>query len=319
MLPLASYRLRIRARDDLLMPEYAGSAWRGVFGHALKASVCVTRQHDCAACALYRSCVYSYIFETPRPETSDRMRLYPYVPHPFVLAPAWPGPRTIAAGDPGRLEFRLFGRAVDHLPYVLHAFVQAGLRGIGQRRGRYDVVDLEWQPVSESGPWRSVYRDGRLTTTIGADMVAIPPVPDGDLLIRFETPLRLQVDGRPCAPESLRFEHLLRSLMRRVGMLAYFHADDEVVADFRTLAARASEVEWLERRLEWADWRRYSSRQRRSMKLGGLLGECRLDGTGLEPFWPLLWVGQWTHVGKATSMGLGRYRLECLANGGGHG
>jgi len=43
--------------------------------------------------------------------------------------------------------------------------------------------------------------------------------------------------------------------------------------------------------------------------MGGLIGEIELDGADLEPFWPYLWLGQWTHAGKGAVMGLGRYRF----------
>ena len=62
----------------------------------------------------------------------------------------------------------------------------------------------------------------------------------------------------------------------------------------------------------WRDWRRYSSRQRQEMVLGGVVGEVALRGE-LAPFAELLAVGQWTHLGKNTSFGLGRYRLEAIA------
>jgi CRISPR/Cas system endoribonuclease Cas6 (RAMP superfamily) len=37
---------------------------------------------------------------------------------------------------------------------------------------------------------------------------------------------------------------------------------------------------------------------------------------GLEVFWPYLWLGQWTHIGKGTSMGMGAYTIQSdkLAN-----
>jgi len=45
------------------------------------------------------------------------------------------------------------------------------------------------------------------------------------------------------------------------------------------------------------------------VKMGGLIGEIGLEGADLEPFWPYLWLGQWTHAGKGVVMGLGRYRI----------
>lgn len=45
------------------------------------------------------------------------------------------------------------------------------------------------------------------------------------------------------------------------------------------------------------------------MQMGGLMGSFRLDGVELDDFWPYLWLGQWTHAGKAATMGLGRYTI----------
>ena len=72
--------------------------------------------------------------------------------------------------------------------------------------------------------------------------------------------------------------------------------------------------------MEWREWTRYSSRQQERLQMGGLVGEAEIEGRDLEPFWPYLWLGQWTHAGKGTSMGLGRYRIvmpDKLADAGG--
>jgi CRISPR/Cas system endoribonuclease Cas6 (RAMP superfamily) len=45
------------------------------------------------------------------------------------------------------------------------------------------------------------------------------------------------------------------------------------------------------------------------MVLGGAVGSWTLAGD-LAPFWPLLYLGQWLHVGKSATFGLGRYRLK---------
>ncbi|HOV19317.1 CRISPR system precrRNA processing endoribonuclease RAMP protein Cas6 [Ottowia sp.] len=45
------------------------------------------------------------------------------------------------------------------------------------------------------------------------------------------------------------------------------------------------------------------------MQLGGLLGAVTLH-VDLPPFAELLYLGQWLHVGKNATMGLGGYSLE---------
>ena len=52
------------------------------------------------------------------------------------------------------------------------------------------------------------------------------------------------------------------------------------------------------------------TRQKTEMQMGGLLGSFQVDSVQLGELWPYLWLGQWTHAGKAATMGLGRYRIE---------
>ena len=51
------------------------------------------------------------------------------------------------------------------------------------------------------------------------------------------------------------------------------------------------------------------------MALGGVVGQWHLhtNADTLEQLWPWLWLGQWLHVGKNASFGLGGYRLQGLS------
>jgi hypothetical protein len=40
------------------------------------------------------------------------------------------------------------------------------------------------------------------------------------------------------------------------------------------------------------------------------------EGSAWEPYLPLLAAGEWVHIGKGTVMGLGKYRVERVAEGG---
>ena len=48
------------------------------------------------------------------------------------------------------------------------------------------------------------------------------------------------------------------------------------------------------------------------MTLGGVLGQWTLHDSPdtLANIWPWLWLGQWLHVGKNATMGMGGYTLE---------
>jgi len=88
---------------------------------------------------------------------------------------------------------------------------------------------------------------------------------------------------------------------------AEFHSDAAPVEDFAAFSAACVDIE-EEKNLTWLDWTRYSSRQQQKMSLGGVVGTWRLAGR-LAPFARLLQLGEWLHVGKEATFGLGRYTL----------
>jgi hypothetical protein len=142
-----------------------------------------------------------------------------------------------------------------------------------------------------------------------SDQFSVPaPACDSTLTLRFLTPLRLITDGH--LAKEVPFQLLFRNLIRRIALLSYFHSDgDTSRIDFTGLIEKAGSVKTVDAKLEWYDWERYSARQETWMSLGGWLGEISYRGDFGE-FMPWLRLGEWTHVGKATSFGLGRYILD---------
>jgi hypothetical protein len=310
-LPLARYRLVFRVVEPLRLPDYAGSAWRGAFGRALKRLVCVTRERHCPDCLLYRSCAYPYIFETPPDPADGLLGKASAAPHPFVLLPDGAARGVHSPGETLALDLTLFGHGNRQLPYMIHALDQAGRHGIGADRGELQLTEVSQQ--LDAGDWQPIYRPGERLRPQPAFIPPTPACPER-LRVTLHTPLRLRNRGHNVTPESFTFGALFANLLRRVSLLMRFHADAALATDFAGLVRRAHEIPLHDRRLRWQDWTRYSSRQQTTMQLGGVVGNFELDGSGpgsepLEPFWPYLWLGQWTHAGKGTSMGLGCYRI----------
>lgn len=302
-LPMSRYRLRFTAEQPVALPPPAGAIWRGAFGHALKRLVCVTREPRCPDCLLYRSCLYPYLFETPPDPEAGKLRKYPAAPHPYVLRPV-PGPERMAAGEALGLDLTLFGRAVQSLPYVIHALSQAGERGIGPGRGR---VVLQRVSQAHGDAWVLIHRAGGALNPLPPPGIELPPCP-AEITLHLETPLRLVRDGRTVGPGALDFAGLFGALLRRISLLTTFHTETPLDVDFAGLSRAARAVRRVGAELCWADAERFSRRQGRAVPLGGVTGWVRFAGD-LAPFWPYLWLGQWVQVGKGTVMGLGAYRL----------
>jgi hypothetical protein len=315
MLPaIGRYRLVLEAKDPLRLPDYPGSAWRGVFGNGLRRTVCATGAPGCGGCLLLDHCVYAYVFETPPPPGTGKLRLYTAAPHPFVLEPPADGPVALDAGTRYALGLTLVGRANQHLPFIVHAFRVAGQRGIGKGNGRFALPEVAQEQVPGNGDWVAIFSGGDERLAPSPPSRAVIPACPTAVGIELLTPLRLRRGESLVGPGDFRFRDLFGSLLRRLSLLSYFHTDEPLELDFSALVHAADDVPVRQARLGWREWTRYSSRQGGTMQMGGIVGKFRLQGEGLEPFWPFLWAGQWVHAGKAATMGLGRYRLQVLAS-----
>lgn len=313
-LTLTRLRFLCTALEAIELPAFSGSAWRGVLGHGLRAAVCVTRQPRCDGCLLLTQCVYPRLFEVlpdgPASSATTPAR-YRAPPPPYVLEIPDRQPRAIAAGSELSLGLTLIGRThAATLPaYLIAAMQRAGSRGLGRTRGRFTLTALAQEQGLGSADWLPIYQaaEGRLHPCPPATRPP-PPCP-GQVKLELLTPLRLKQRGHLIGPRHLRAADLARALLGRLALLTTHHAPETSPPDWAALHRAAAELTLAHPRLHWQDWTRWSSRQHRSMQLGGLLGSLTLAGAALPAFWPLLWLGQWTHLGKGTSFGLGRYRL----------
>jgi hypothetical protein len=288
---------------ELILPEYAGSLLRGQFGAALRRTACMTGAKTCERCPLLRTCPYPAIFETPAPQ-AHALQKFSQVPNPYVIEPPPFGTRCIAAGQHLELGLVLVGRALEQLPLIAYALQRAFGRGLGGRRVAGELDDIVWEGDGESF---SVWDREGARIAAHEPGLAVPVLVDARRArLRIATPLRLQSQGHPLGPEALGPRKLLTAIMRRASLLFEMHAGLPGVAADAPELARQAERLTDSRDLQWKDWTRYSSRQQAEMTLGGVVGEWVLEGD-LGPLAPWLWLGQWLHAGKNTTMGMGRY------------
>ena len=309
MLPLARYRFTARLQADLRLPDYAGSVLRSAFGASLREASCTTGAPHCDRCPVLATCPYAQVFETPAP-ADHALQHFSKIPNPYVIEPPAIGTRHIAAGRSIQFKMVLVGHAVERLPLIAFSWQRALATGLGRERARSVMERIEWigaegsaTPIWQTGdatiaphpatPWHSMHTDN------------VPAA----VTLRFETPLRLQQQGKALRPDRLTPRKLVADLLRRISLLAEFHAGlpPHWVGDVSALVAHADTLAHSQQ-LSWFDWSRYSSRQGREMPLGGVLGNWTLRGE-LAPLLPWLRLGEWLHVGKNATLGLGHYRL----------
>lgn len=321
LLPIARYRFSARVVDALALPPYAGSLLRGQFGAALRHLACMTRQPSCTDCPLRATCPYTRIFEAPAP-AEHALQRFSAIPNAYVVEPPAPviAPEPSPAAsvlEPGQMlafHMVLIGNALEQLPLVIVAWQRALQQGLTKNRSRAELIEVQW--VDADGVHHPVWTAEQPRLQAHAASLRLPPPPsnlDG-LLLHIHTPLRLQHQGDPLRPHQISVRTLLSALARRAALVLEFHADQPQWGQQVPATVALTEQLHDQHSLQWFDWKRYSSRQQQEMTLGGVVGQWQLRGTteALASAWPWLWLGQWLHVGKNASFGLGGYRLEAL-------
>ena len=312
-IPLARYRFTAQMRDPVRLPDYAGSLLRGQFGAALRGVACMTRQPVCGGCPLLLTCPYTRIFEaTPPPEHS--LQKFSAIPNAYVIEPPpIGGKQNLVAGDALVFHMVLAGDALAQLALIVFAWQRALAQGLTPSRSAADLLAVEW--IDVAGAAHPVWhRDAPTLAEHPAALTqpAPPAAPLQALKLHIHTPLRLQQQGQPLRVDQLTPRALLAAVARRAALVMEFHAHQSAWGHAVPEQIRLAESLSDDRDLHWHDWTRYSSRQHQEMTLGGVRGRWTLQGSPdtLAALWPLLWLGQWLHVGKNATMGMGGYTLE---------
>jgi len=291
----------LKVVDPLYLPEFKGSAFRGLFGHALKKTVCVVNAIECQNCLLHSKCAYPYIFET-RNERSES------VAHPFVFEPPLTSRQIFPDGEIFTVYLNLFGQAGEFIPYIIFAFREMGKRGLGARRSRFYLQSV----FSETGTERVAVFDYK------ADILnqEIPSVKFSDikndtgynsLTFHFITPTAIKKNGEiDLNPD---FETIIKSLIRRYQALSYYHNGTEAVRDVGSLIKILKSVNLVQSDLTPTYWERYSSRQRQVIGFDGFVGKLTFEGE-ITPFLELIGLGRYFHIGRGTVYGMGKYEVE---------
>ncbi|MCL0059065.1 CRISPR system precrRNA processing endoribonuclease RAMP protein Cas6 [Dehalococcoidia bacterium] len=307
----AKFRFSLKLLENVSLPAYLGSTLRGGLGHVFKRTVCISPDRNCMDCLLRGRCVYSYCFETPTGEKTALSYKSSNHPHPFIIEPPHESQNWPRRNDHINFNLVLIGKGIDYLPYFVFVFDELGRSGLGRERGKYLLEKVAALSDFSNGHYETIYESCRKFLSNGyqverfADVVERTPGHTGRrLAIRFVTPTRIKYQGR-LEPE-VNFCVLIKNLLRRISLLSEMHCNSRLDLDYAELIEKARNVRIINSNLRWYDWERYSSRQKAKMKLGGFVGNITFEGD-LAEFMPFIKLGEYLHIGKGTSFGLGEY------------
>lgn len=305
VLPVLKFRCHVRIGADARLPGYMGSSWRGMLGWEVTRLICpFSRKPVCRECGIRTHCPYFLLLEQKSSLPGLRESPRGYV----IYAPV--------SGERGRLvlDVTLFGRQTRFLPVVVQALFRGQRSGLGAGRHPYEIMF-----------WEEVLPDGELLplppSPEGCAMIKGPHrlgewlcregEPAGDLPVRLVTPVRLRKKGKYLGSGEMDWPFFFGGLVRRLEALLCLFDDGEPLGRELWMALQEGfrgASERIRDDLRWHDYARYSNRQRRKVPMGGLVGDVLVRDA--SPWFREWWrAAELVHVGKGTSMGLGKVEV----------
>ena len=296
-LPYSELWTTFRVTRPFWHPNQAGSLWRGVLGRSLRRAGCLRTPACEEPCAEPGRCAYSRLFDplVPQPAPHRLLRGQHEAPPPLLpLVPIGCG-RTFEVGERVELGVRCLGTLdSEDLERLRGTFAGLTELPLGRDGGRVELL-------AQRPPQHAVLASEPLAT--------LPPHPESlRARIEFMTPTWIE-HQQQLHPE-LDFPVLLTHGVRRLTVLSALYgswtaADDAAVPHLRALAAS---VRTVSQDVQPLHFDRHSRERDQRHPLHGFLGSLTVEGP-LAPLWPYLQMIALSHVGKATSFGLGRLRI----------
>ncbi|MCL2485336.1 MAG: CRISPR system precrRNA processing endoribonuclease RAMP protein Cas6 [Endomicrobia bacterium] len=300
---LNKYAFHLTASEDMLLPSYKSSMFRGGFGRVFKSLNCVNRiSKDCQTCPIKNSCSYFYIFEEKT-----------YIPMPYIISSEFNDKRKYSKGEIITFELTLFGKAREYLPHFIFSFIELGVStGLAKKQYKYKLTQVSGETGNiifdgekfVNNAFEENQRDAAKKNTAAAE-----DNPANTVTLSFKTPLRLSVKHVLTPANKINFELIVKALTSRINAIAKAHCGYDPMLNPVPLIKKAKDIKIKQNGLVWTDWTRYSNKQKTQMDFGGLLGDIIFEGD-FSDFMPYLNLGQKIHIGKNTTFGLGKYLLK---------
>lgn len=286
--------------EDTVLPREKVSALRGGMGEMILRQNCVS-DRKCEECIFEEPCLVRHLVYTRMKKKPDFMQGDDSIGY---LIECEDYQTEVRAGD--RIHFRLtlFGNNIVYFSQYLQAFFQLGVQGIGKRKAKYQILEIRnmaGEPILEKGKIRMEnFCAEYLYDYVNRRKKELMQQRCEKKLV-FYTPLTLKYRGTLL--REFHGEAVLAAIFRRLMMLDYF---SEIYLD---MPEPENTLEIADQEVWQASVQRFSTTQKAKMSLNGIRGVMYLEEIP-EDCLDYILAGELLHIGKNSSFGFGRYRLE---------
>jgi CRISPR-associated endoribonuclease Cas6 len=260
------------------------------------------KQPVCSQCTRARECTYHRIFSQFLSAEPAALKRYQKPSFPFVfdipVLPPLPN-----AGHTVELGLTLAGIAVNHIDEQLAAILGMLADPWLLKRINVSLVMIESSGYGDTGSMvmepESDIDTGRVMTLSLLGLKEMSVLPADAATVTILTPLRIISEGRPV--KEFSFSVFIRALLRRVSSLVYYYGGEEDAdLDFKWLAGQSLATETIAADFRWVE---------QGSRWSGLIGSGTFTGV-LPDYHPFLLAGEYLHVGKGASFGMGAFHVN---------
>lgn len=314
-LSIAEFRYTLLPRDEIHIPAAKTSnILRGAFGYALRRLVCVNERCECPACSARKDCAYFLIFSPWNLTSISRLR---DTPRGYVIKPPLGTQEIYTQSSPLQFSFVLIGNRIIYHPWIIVPLNVLGGIGLGTNRGRFEIHNVE---AVKNEQVISIYnRENRIVKNVALEitkediMNRVLHLPKDRITLEFITPTRIKYNptgekGKSRVVNVPEFHHVVKRLRDRINALSIAYGNGPITVDFKEVGRRAESVKTQEVHIEWHEVRRKKRNPAIWHDLSGFKGRVTYVGD-IEPFLPLIALGEYVHVGEDAVFGNGWYRI----------
>ena len=287
--------------DDCQVPISKTSALRGGMGEMLLRANCI-KNRECETCDYKEECIvqrtmYSHFDHKPAFITSGESIGYVIECENYK--------DRMSVGEEMRFHLILFGKTVVYFNLYLQAIAALGQNGLGKDKARFVISGIKNQYGQEILEGSNIYMQYYKPTTVSEYVDHRKKQLAGQSIteIRFCTPLSLKYQGEFL--KEFQMDALIKGIQRRIYILDCFEnidGEDLYKAELVGPVILSQETRPI-------SVRRFSNRKEQAMWLNGIKGSIQIENL-TEELLPIFLAGELIHVGKNTSFGFGRYRME---------
>lgn len=262
--------------------------FRSVLGYQLRKLTCVLKNQKCENCILNKTCVYANFFESPIEKNKEVLLGRNRAPHPFTL-----NVKLVDKKD-AILQVLFIGQSRNYIPYITLALERAGKSGVSKSRTKYKIKSVCFDK-----------KNYQFDISTIADVSSKWPKETLEFnynTVQFVTPCRIKKLGHYL--DNININDFIVAIERRIYILDQIYGDGSYKICTNKPNFKSHSINQ-----RWVDLNYYSSRQKESLRIGGVIGKIYFNDPITDYYTQIFKAAEVFNVGKNISMGLGKIVL----------